>query len=394
MYLDIFGLRQLPFRLRPEPAFWYADVRIARAHEQIVTALRRHDPLTIVSGEAGVGKSLLVEAALESLGAERSILRINDPRMSWSELTQAIALQLPGAAGDAPANTTLPMMLAGTRAHAPPVLVIDHGHVLAPTTLEALLALAMGGTRLGILLQTCGDGAATAAAHAESATPATVTLLPFAQDQIAPYIDFRLRAAGAARLKLFSREACEQIFINARGVPRAINVLCDLALTLAASRHLDRVTDAEIREAAQDPGWRELRASDRIQAAPPESAPPAQSPVRDGAVPPGNRIVVVKDARPVADLALVPGRLQIGRGPDNDLALNSRYVSRRHCELITVGDGAEAHTLLVDLGSHNGTLVNGRRIKRYRLMRGDVVQLGDHELRCVSDHDTGVAHSR
>ena len=389
MYLDIFGLRQLPFRLRPEPAFWYADSRTARARDQLVAALRRHDALTIVSGDAGIGKSLLVEAALAATVADRPVLRVNHPRMSWSELTQAIALQLPAGARDAGENISLPALLAEAASAAPPVLLVDQGQLIAPTTLEALLALTVGGTRLGIVLQACGGACPWAAIDWTAAQVAPITLEPLAPDEIAPYIEHRLRIAGAARPKLFTREACDQIFTHAHGVPRAINALCDRALTLAAARHMERITDAEIREAAQDPGWREPRVSDlEPSTAAPETA---QAPVAPRVPPAGRRIVVLKDARPVAELPLIPGRLQIGRAPDNDVALASRYVSRRHCELITVGDGADAHTVLVDLGSHNGTLVNGRRIKRHQLARGDVVRLGDHELRCVSVFDSGVA---
>ncbi len=387
MYLDIFGLRQLPFRLRPEAAFWYAESRLARARDQLVAALRRHDALTIVSGDAGIGKSLLVEAALEAAASGRPVLRVNHPRMSWGELTQAIALQLPAAAGEAAEHPSLPARLA--QAPAPPVLVMDQGQLMPPATLEALLALTVGGTHLGIVLQACGSAGPWTAVDWTASQVAPVKLEPLTPDQIAPYIEHRLRVAGAARPNLFTREACDQIFVHARGVPRAINALCDRALSLAAARHQERVTDGEIREAAQDPGWREPQVSDD----PPVSAATDNipAPLAPGPLPAGRRIVVLKDARPVAELPLVPGRLQIGRAPDNDLALPSRYVSRRHCELITIGDGAEAHTMLVDLGSHNGTLVNGRRIKRHRLTRGDVVLLGDHELRCVSIFDSGIA---
>jgi pSer/pThr/pTyr-binding forkhead associated (FHA) protein len=68
---------------------------------------------------------------------------------------------------------------------------------------------------------------------------------------------------------------------------------------------------------------------------------------------------------------------RVGRSPACDVVLSDDSVSRRHVE-IAIRGGVCA---LRDLGSCNGTYVNGRRVVRARLRRGDVLRLGETELR-------------
>src|SRR5438067_1798237 len=94
----------------------------------------------------------------------------------------------------------------------------------------------------------------------------------------------------------------------------------------------------------------------------------------------------------MADLALVlrigndkrsytlsPGSppIVIGRAPDVTLALKATLLSRRHCELALTEKGLELH----DLGSANGTFVNGRRVQGVELQPGDLIQVGDVDIR-------------
>jgi len=67
----------------------------------------------------------------------------------------------------------------------------------------------------------------------------------------------------------------------------------------------------------------------------------------------------------------------IGRRPGLSLTLNSQFVSGRHSELSTLGD----RLFVTDLGSRNGTLVNGHRVRRVQLGVGDLVTIGDIEFR-------------
>ena len=62
----------------------------------------------------------------------------------------------------------------------------------------------------------------------------------------------------------------------------------------------------------------------------------------------------------------------IGRSSDCDVRVDDANVSRRHAEVRRIGDGYS----LVDLGSTNGTEVNGQRIQETALMNGDVISVG------------------
>ena len=95
----------------------------------------------------------------------------------------------------------------------------------------------------------------------------------------------------------------------------------------------------------------------------------------------------VAPATEVLSVRFESERLTIGRDEANDLVLSDPNVSRFHAEIVISGGQAE----VVDLGSRNGTRVDGRLIDRVRLERGSAVGIGPYKL--VSDDDGVVATS-
>ena len=77
-------------------------------------------------------------------------------------------------------------------------------------------------------------------------------------------------------------------------------------------------------------------------------------------------------------------RLTIGRKPDNDIPIDNLAVSGKHALIITILDDS----FLEDLGSTNGTYVNGKLVKKHVLKDGDVIAIGKHELKYVNEHAT------
>ncbi|MBL7502833.1 FHA domain-containing protein [Frankia sp. CNm7] len=80
---------------------------------------------------------------------------------------------------------------------------------------------------------------------------------------------------------------------------------------------------------------------------------------------------------------LRPGRMSVGRALTNDLVVGDLLASRKHAEL-SVGPGG---VRVVDLGSANGTYVNGRRVERASLRAGDLIAVGHHVFHAVGDAD-------
>ncbi|MGI8915979.1 MAG: FhaA domain-containing protein [Chloroflexota bacterium] len=87
--------------------------------------------------------------------------------------------------------------------------------------------------------------------------------------------------------------------------------------------------------------------------------------------------LTIRDDRGVEQrLQMVGEELKFGRGLENDVVLDSLSVSREHARLLRA-DGL----FIEDLGSRNGTFVNGQRIQRARVGPGDRIRLGATELR-------------
>jgi pSer/pThr/pTyr-binding forkhead associated (FHA) protein len=90
----------------------------------------------------------------------------------------------------------------------------------------------------------------------------------------------------------------------------------------------------------------------------------------------------------------------IGRTSDNDLQIDSKFISRHHCQIVTQPDSC----LIEDLNSTNGIFVQSKRVRRHNLNDGDVVQVGQHEIMYIDERaprvrsavdpaDTGVVEN-
>jgi len=77
-------------------------------------------------------------------------------------------------------------------------------------------------------------------------------------------------------------------------------------------------------------------------------------------------------------------RITVGRKPENDIPIDNLAVSGKHALIITILDDS----FLEDLGSTNGTYVNGKLVKKHALKNGDVVAIGKHELKYVNENAT------
>ena len=84
---------------------------------------------------------------------------------------------------------------------------------------------------------------------------------------------------------------------------------------------------------------------------------------------------------------LLPGSLKtMGRAPRADFVVDAALVSRVHCRLTWAGDG---DLELEDLGSTNGTFVNGRKVQKVTLKDGDKLTVGRVEFLVSASADAG-----
>ncbi|MBS0493538.1 MAG: FHA domain-containing protein [Proteobacteria bacterium] len=103
------------------------------------------------------------------------------------------------------------------------------------------------------------------------------------------------------------------------------------------------------------------------------------------------KMVVAIDGVVIKEVALAQERTTVGRRPYNDVVIDNLAVSGEHAVFVRSGDDVLVH----DLGSTNGTYVNGKPIKQQVLRNGDIVEMGKYKIRFlldapVSDYDKSM----
>jgi FHA domain len=98
------------------------------------------------------------------------------------------------------------------------------------------------------------------------------------------------------------------------------------------------------------------------------------------------KLLLSHDGVVLKEFPLNKERITIGRKPHNDIQIDNLAISGEHAQIVTILNDS----FLEDLNSTNGTLVNGRQVKKHFLQNDDAIQLGKHTLKYVTGQDAAT----
>jgi pSer/pThr/pTyr-binding forkhead associated (FHA) protein len=101
------------------------------------------------------------------------------------------------------------------------------------------------------------------------------------------------------------------------------------------------------------------------------------------------KLILSMDGLVLKEITLTKERTTIGRKPHNDIQIDNLAVSGEHAVIVTILNDS----FLEDLGSTNGTLVNGQPIKKHFLQNNDVIELGKYKLKYMNESGASVGRS-
>ena len=393
MYTDSFKLKEQPFRLSPDPLFLFLSRAHARAKAYMESTIWFTDGFVVITGDIGAGKTTIIESFLRQLDSDVVIAQINQTQVTAVEFLQSVLVQFgfsPFKMKKAELIATINSFLIEQYAAGRKVLlVIDEAQNLSLKVLEEIRLLSGIETTKEKVMRIILAGQPELNEKLDS--PELIQLMQrvrlrfhlgsLSNDDLRAYIRHRLEVAGANGREIFAENTFPEIARYSGGVPRLINTLCDTAMMSAFNDDRDHVTLEDIAAAVAELQWVEFSA--RVSSV--VAKRPAQTPVGDRPARVLSKVILSVNGKALGELHLVPGRKVIGRTPDNDLQIDSKFVSRHHCQIITGSDGISA---IEDLNSTNGIVTRGKRTRRHTLRDGDVITIGQHDLLYVDESNS------
>jgi type II secretory pathway predicted ATPase ExeA len=264
MYDSYFGFPDSPFRVTPDPRFFYNNSVYQEAYAILRYGIEARKGFTVISGETGTGKTTMLRRLMRNLGGSVHSVFIFNTYLDFPELLQLILHDLGLGSKESnmlglihELNDYLLEQLK--RDHVVAVL-IDEAQNLSAEALEGLRLLSNLETDQEKLIQIVLMGQPELEAKLDQPNLRQLKervalrcrLLPLKTEEVGPYIDFRLRAAGYEGTNMFHRDAVHQIACCSRGIPRLINIICDNALLVAFAGSQKTVSANMIKEVADD----------------------------------------------------------------------------------------------------------------------------------------------
>jgi general secretion pathway protein A len=391
MYLELFRLHELPFRLSPDPQFLYLSKQHARAKAYMESTIWFTDGFVVITGDIGAGKTTLIETFLRELQTDVVVAQINQTQLSPTAFLQTVLVQF----GFTPFDMKKPEVLATlnqflTEQYASGrkvLLIVDEAQNLSNRVLEEIRMLSGVETTKEKVLRIILAGQPELNEKLNSPELVQLTqrvrlrfhLIALTEAETSAYIDHRLEVAGSQGRRIFAADIYSAIYKYTGGVPRLINTLCDTCLMAAFGRDSDTVATEDLEAAIRELQWVESASgTSRMQV--PSHMEQAMTPLATAGQAVG-RILLASAGKTILERELKPGRLVIGRTADNDLQIDSKFISRHHCQIVTQPDSC----LIEDLNSTNGIYVQSKRVRRHNLNDGDVVQVGQHEIMYIDE---------
>jgi type II secretory pathway predicted ATPase ExeA len=243
MYLSHFNLQEKPFKVSTDPKFLWLGEKQKEAIETIRYGILYGDGYVVLTGDVGTGKTTLATALVNALSDQLVAARIPYPDVEVLDFLRLISTVY-GIESDFPTKAAFRdrfesflrgCLSTGRKA----VLIVDEAQKLGSEHLGELMQLSsfeekgvglfnivfVGQNEFNdILLLECNRAS-------RQRTAMNYHLAPLTRTETEQYIDHRLKVANGQK-EIFAPEAIHEVFLQSGGIPRLINIVCDLALLM------------------------------------------------------------------------------------------------------------------------------------------------------------------
>jgi len=270
MYDQYYGFSGRPFQLTPDPAFYFESGTHRKAMSYLGYGLAQGEGFIVITGDIGAGKTTLVGHLMATIDPRRlTAVQLVSTQVGGDDMLR-LAAQGFGIATEAVEKAQLLAQVEGflhsqARAGKRALLIVDEAQNLSPSALEELRMLSnfqLGGQSLlqiFLLGQPEFRDMINGEARLEQLRQRIIAihhLDPMQPDEIAPYIEHRLRVVGWTGRPRLTPDAYALLARESAGVPRRLNALVSRVLLLGAIDKLDiidsRVIEAVIADAGAD----------------------------------------------------------------------------------------------------------------------------------------------
>lgn len=264
MYNKFFGFREKPFKLVPNPAYFY----LSKSHEEAMAhlnyAISQGDGFVEITGEVGTGKTTLCRAFLESLNGTVEAAYIFNPKLGPKQLLKTIneefGINTEGGDTKDLIDRLNAFLMQKKASGKKIILLIDEAQNLNRNVLEQLRLLSNLETNRDKLLQIILVGQPELSeilnSHALRQVGQRITLSyqlrPLTLTECKEYIHYRIGIAAQKTAIKFDRSAYRQIYKYSKGIPRLINIVCDRALLTAFVLNQFKITTRIAKESIKE----------------------------------------------------------------------------------------------------------------------------------------------
>lgn len=261
LYLRSCGFTDAPFRLSPDPEFFFPARPHIAAKKVLAYAINNDEGFMVLIGPAGSGKTLTLRMLLQEIGDDKVTAVIVSPLVSPAGLLRLLLAELSIQAGDQEESAVLlkrfqQVLLELAAEQKEVLIIIDEAQNIPIETLEQLRMLSNIETDSKKLLQIILAGQPELddllqdprLGQLRQRIMVWERLRTFTKTETAEYVRFRLARAGRADFTLTKR-AGKILYKESQGIPRLINRLMDRALLLAGAAGALRIEGHHLRVA-------------------------------------------------------------------------------------------------------------------------------------------------
>jgi general secretion pathway protein A len=264
MYTQFYNLKEKPFEITPDPRFLYLGESHREGLAHLIYAVNERKGFTVITGEVGTGKTVLVQTLLSKLNGKTRTAYLFNPKLGPTDflnyICEDLGLKGLGRYKGRHLNILHSFLLNCYTMNENVILIIDEAQNLDPQLLEEVRLLTNLETPKSKLLQVILIGQPeldemlnrTECRQLKQRVSLRFHVQPLSRQGTNEYIRHRLTKAGGVDADLFAPKALDRIYKYSKGIPRVINIVCDNALLIGYAIDQKIIGDKIIQEVIEN----------------------------------------------------------------------------------------------------------------------------------------------